>query len=31
MGGKWQNASPVIAKEDQGKVALSIYIAAKDV
>jgi len=27
--GKWQNNSPVIAKE--GKAVLSVYIAAKDV
>ena len=30
MGGKWEmNVSPVIAKEDQSKAVLSIYIAAK--
>ena len=31
MFGKWQNALPVIAKKEQGKAVLSIYIAAKDV
>ena len=31
MSGKWQNVSPVIAKEGSGKAVLSVYIAAKDV
>ena len=31
MGGKWQYASPVTAKEDQDKAVLAIYIAAKDI
>ena len=31
MCGKWQNALPVIAKEDQVKAILSVYIAPKDI
>ena len=31
MGEKWQNVSPVIAKEDLGKAVLAIFIAAQDV
>ena len=32
MCGKWQNASPlIIAKEYQGKAALSVYIVVKDI
>ena len=31
MCGKWRNALPVIAKEDQGKAVLSVYVAAKNI
>ena len=31
MGGKWQNASPITAKQDQDKALLAIYIAAKHI
>ena len=31
MGGKWQNASPVRAKQEYNKAVLVVYIAAKDV
>ena len=30
MSQKWQNTSPVIAKEDLGKAILAVYIASKD-
>ena len=31
MCGKWQNASPVIAKQDLDKIVLAVYIAAKHI
>ena len=31
MAGKWRNALPVTAKEDQGKAVLAIYITVEDI